>query len=413
MVVGLAPGAAAAEFPGIVLQLQPVLIAQTSSQQDALAKARAAIEARRFRSAQVTLEDIVADAPENDEARFLLARVLSWQDAFDASLNQYEILLRRAPGNADYLLGKAQVLHWAGKSADALEVAERARRLAPDYVGVWRLELQILVALGGDPNIERAKRLRAEAVARFPNENFDQATGVTPTPEARQNEIELAGSFDDLNNGRASWRGISLRLSHDFSRRENIYAIVRGTDRFDEFDQELRAGGYLALSEKWTLNLEAGLSPGHEVLPHWSLYGRIQRELWDGWNLQLGVLHRKYTRVDTDTGSLTLERYWSDFRGAYTLSATHIDGGSPAYTHTAQADYFYEDRSFIGMFAFLGEEPEFIDRGVLLVRDTYGLGLRGVHWFRPAWAFSWLVEQQKIEDAFTRRGGFVGLRHRF
>lgn len=404
---------AAAEFSGIALQLQPVLIAQSSAERDALAQARAAIEAGRFRSAQRLLESIVSNAPADEKARFLLARVLSWQDAFEASLEQYEILLDQSPANADYLLGKAQVLHWSGKSSDALDVVERARRLAPDYAQVWRLEIQVLTALGAGGDLERARRLRAEAAARFPGENFEPEISDVPSPGARPNEIELTGSFDDLSDGRDAWRGITLRLSHDFSRRENIYAILRGTDRFNEADQELRVGGYLALSEKWTLNLESSVSPSHEVLPHWSVSGRIQRDLSDGWNVQLGLLHRKYTRVESDTGSLTFERYWSDYRAAYTLSTTRIDGGSPGYTHTVQADYFYDDRSFVGAFGYVGEELESLGRGVLLVRDTHGLGLRGVHWFRPEWALTWLVEQQYIEDAFTRRGAFLGLRHRF
>ncbi|MDX1515113.1 MAG: YaiO family outer membrane beta-barrel protein, partial [Gammaproteobacteria bacterium] len=245
-----------AELSSIALRLERTLVAQTSGEIGTLAEAKEAIDAKQFERAQALLEPIVAGRPNDEEARFLLARVLSWREQFAASLAQYDVLLGRSPGNADYLLGKAQVLYWSGRSADALPVITEARRLAPDYAAVWRLEIGVLAALGGEENLARARRLRQQAVARFPDQEFDPVVSDTG-PGLRRNEIELAGSYDHLSDGRDAWRGISLRLSHDFSRRENVYAVVRGTDRFDQTDQELQIGGYLALADKWTFNYEA------------------------------------------------------------------------------------------------------------------------------------------------------------
>src|SRR6185312_10093887 len=57
--------------------------------EDKLEAARESVAAHRFAEAISLLESELAKNPENDEARSLLARVLSWQHRYDQSLAEY------------------------------------------------------------------------------------------------------------------------------------------------------------------------------------------------------------------------------------------------------------------------------------------------------------------------------------
>lgn len=65
------------------------------------------VENARLSDAEEMLQQWLGSHPEDQEARFLLARVFAWQGKSSASLLEYERLLERAPGNGEYLEGKA------------------------------------------------------------------------------------------------------------------------------------------------------------------------------------------------------------------------------------------------------------------------------------------------------------------
>lgn len=115
----------------------------------AVSRARMAIDAGNRGSAVTMLEQRVEAEPTDAEARFLLARVLSWLERWPESLQHYDLLLADSPDNVDYLHGKAQVLVWSGRPEQALPLLERARALAPEYESIWQLESQALLAAGG------------------------------------------------------------------------------------------------------------------------------------------------------------------------------------------------------------------------------------------------------------------------
>lgn len=63
----------------------------------------------RLSDAQEMLQQWLANHPEDQEARFLLARVFAWQGKRSEALLEYERLLEKEPGNGDYLEGRALV----------------------------------------------------------------------------------------------------------------------------------------------------------------------------------------------------------------------------------------------------------------------------------------------------------------
>lgn len=120
-----------------------------------IATAERQAQAQQLDAAEATLRAHLAQHPEDADAQFLLARVLSWQGRPEQALPIYQRLLRQQPDNADYLLGEGQALLWAGRPQRALVALERAATLAPDYVEVQQVIQQARAALTV-PKIGRA-----------------------------------------------------------------------------------------------------------------------------------------------------------------------------------------------------------------------------------------------------------------
>lgn len=67
------------------------------------------VENARLSDAEEMLQQWLVSHPEDQEARFLLARILAWQEKNAEALEQYQRLLEKEPKNSDYLKGRAML----------------------------------------------------------------------------------------------------------------------------------------------------------------------------------------------------------------------------------------------------------------------------------------------------------------
>lgn len=67
------------------------------------------VENARLGDAEEMLQQWLDGHPEDQEARFLLARVLFWQHKHADALEQYNRLLKAEPDNSDYLTGRSML----------------------------------------------------------------------------------------------------------------------------------------------------------------------------------------------------------------------------------------------------------------------------------------------------------------
>lgn len=68
---------------------------------------RVMVENARLSDAEEMLRQWLSTHPEDQEARFLLARILTWQEKHTEALEQYSHLLENDPENGDYITGRA------------------------------------------------------------------------------------------------------------------------------------------------------------------------------------------------------------------------------------------------------------------------------------------------------------------
>ncbi|HEY0666255.1 MAG TPA: YaiO family outer membrane beta-barrel protein [Gallionella sp.] len=236
------------------------------------------------------------------------------------------------------------------------------------------------------------------------------AAGPTSAPS---DEIELGISRDVLDQGYDNWNSLYLDAAHRFGERHSVYGRLRKTQRFDLQDREISGGYYHPLTGTWTALIEASTSPDHWVLPQNSLYGQLQKAFEGGWDIQAGLRRSQYDTGSTDLAVLTGERYWGDFRAAYTYYLGRTDGGS-APSHRAQLGYYYAVRSQLTLGFAKGHQIENLGAGLgVLITDVTGSSLSGLHWFNPGWGLSYEVSAEQQGNLYLRKGIRLGLRHAF
>jgi len=230
---------------------------------------------------------------------------------------------------------------------------------------------------------------------------------------APRTEVELSHSRESLSNNRADWTSTELALSRELRERHTLYGGLRTTRRFGQNDSEGRIGLYYPLAAAWTAVVEGSVSPSHNVLPEYSVYGSLHRMLGGGWGLAAGLRHSEYSTTGAQVTSLSAERYWGNFRGAYTLYSGRPDGAPSGAAHRFQLNYYYGERSTVGLSYTMGREVENLGAAGVLSSDVRDWTLSGRHWLTPQFALTYDLVNHEQGNLYRRQGLRIGLRHLF
>ncbi|HEY5900839.1 MAG TPA: YaiO family outer membrane beta-barrel protein [Burkholderiales bacterium] len=227
-------------------------------------------------------------------------------------------------------------------------------------------------------------------------------------------ELEAGFTRERLTRGLPDWKSVSLEAVRQYHARAALYGSVRQSERFGERDAQLGGGGYLPLGASWTAQAEALYSPEHQVLPHSSLFAGLSRTLAGGWGASAGLRRNEYTRTAAHVLSLGAERYWDQWRAAYTLYSGRPEGSGSATAHRFQVDRYYAERSSVGASFVTGREVENTGPlGGILTSEVTGAELYARHWLTTHWALSAAALMHKQGDLYERRGVRLGIRYRF
>lgn len=225
-------------------------------------------------------------------------------------------------------------------------------------------------------------------------------------------EVETDAGVTSLSNGSPDWHSQEL----DWRQRDadaSSYGFALGhVDRFDLSDRYVTADGYLPLSSAWAIQGEASVSPEHNVLPQDALFAGLVYVLPSAWNLNAGFHYSHYSGSDADVASLGVEHYFGDWRAAYTLYEGSSGGASGA-SNVLRLDWYYGDRSHVGLGLVRGNEVDRVSPVKLVVTPVSGAFLTGAQELGVHWAFTYTLGVTSLEDFYTQRGLLVGLAYRF
>ena len=389
--------------------------------------------------------------PSDLDARFQLARALAWQQRYKEAMAQYSRLLRARPGNADFLLGMAQANFWSGDAKRALPLLKKARALVPEYEDVWRTEIQVRLALADPVQLACARRVRDQARSRFPGKEWGYAQLDAPpsatvavaaplvvesaapaaaaelplvarpvpaataaaVPPPDRYEWEAGYSYESLTRGLPSWRSAYFLAERHLPDKASLYLGLRETQRYALRDKELNLGGVLPLTADMQVQIEAGLSGTHRVLP--ARYGLVH---WlyrpaPNWAVDAGMRRSVFDVGMSRVAHLGIDRYVGSERFNYTLYEGGPDGSGLAPSHRLQWAHYYGVSDWVGLTVSRGRESENVGATGFLTSDVSGVMLSGRHSFAADWSLSWDAGRLRQGDFYTRSGIRLGLRHAY
>jgi YaiO family outer membrane protein len=333
--------------------------------------------------------------------RYEHAKALAASGAAEVALTEFDALLAEFPDDADYLLGRAQMQARLGRNAAAIETAERALRLAPDYEDVWQLRLRLAQQAGDDT---AAAALRAEVAARFPDASWWRAA---PAPATFRRWLSAGSGADRLSNGAPDWSRQFLHLDWQTAANGTFVAELSRSERFEEADSSLNVGGVIKPLPQWQLGAALGVTEDARFLPERELSLDAMRGWTAGWGTAFGVRKRDYATGEVSSYSFTGEKYVSDYRIAYRLDRSRLAGADSALTHALTFTWYPSDRRNLGVTLGAGEEIETIGLDQLLRTSIANVTLTGNETLSPRLSLSWWLGSHEQGDFYRRN--YAGL----
>lgn len=227
-----------------------------------------------------------------------------------------------------------------------------------------------------------------------------------------RHELELRVGADQLSNETPDWRAYELHGRWALAPL-SLRAGLRQVERFDLDDQDYLLGADVALTPAWTLGLDLSHSPDHAFLPELGVQGQVSWAAGAGWVLGLAGRRSEYTDDTVTLGILSVEKYLGAFRAAYSLFRGTIEDGGSGTTHVAQLDWFYTERSRVGLNLSDGREVTRIDPQRVEAVAVSGVTLLGTHWLDPRWGLNWSLGHVSQGDFYDRSGVQLGLVYRY
>ncbi len=225
-------------------------------------------------------------------------------------------------------------------------------------------------------------------------------------------EIGALAGAENITGNSAAWRHQEVNWEHREADATTYYTAVRHDERFELNDSSVKGGLHWPASKHWAFNGELTLSPEHHFLPKDSLFAGLDFTVTRGWILHAGIRHSRYQDSQANVATLGAEAYLGAWRIAYTLFEGTIGGASGA-SNLVQADWYYGNRSFVGLGLVHGREVELIGPTRLVVTPVNGASLNGEHALSNHWAITYTLGTTSLQDFYTRRGISVGVAYRY
>jgi YaiO family outer membrane protein len=223
-------------------------------------------------------------------------------------------------------------------------------------------------------------------------------SGAVPASNAAQPVkrigIGLGFSNDAFVNGFTSWDGVYLPAFDRVAERNTVYGLSRETLGLS--DRNALSASCCQRSETLASPQRlAGAGTAVPASPTLSVFAIVRKRRWDldlkdGWKLQAGGLSREYSQtLQTRVGFLKIERFWESFRASYSFQLERANSSNLAPSQVLLFDYLFTARDSVGVSYSAGRE--FADFGTLgtLNTEVRSLGIRGQHWFKKDWAFTY------------------------
>ena len=316
----------------------------------------------------------------------------------DAALEQFERLRKRYPWDADYSLGRAQVLDLQGRDGDALTELEETTRLAPDYEDAWRLRYNILSRQPQADGGENLQAIREQASRRFP-----LASWWRQADDPAQWTVLVGAGRDQLSNDLPSWNNQFAEVLYEKARQYQLGARLGRDERYDEADYSLGLTASRTWASGWLAGASLLLANDAAFQPDMGFGVFAGTPFGDGWVGTVGYRRKEYSTETVGSIAGTLEKYAGNFRFAYTVNSSRLQGASSFMGHTFTTNWYFTDDASVGVTLSTGKEAESLGNGQVLESDVDGMSLTGRYQFNDRYGLQWWLGSHDQGDFYRRQ----------
>ncbi|HEX9180856.1 MAG TPA: YaiO family outer membrane beta-barrel protein [Burkholderiales bacterium] len=226
-------------------------------------------------------------------------------------------------------------------------------------------------------------------------------------------EIEAGYYPENLDNGQADWSEAWAGITHHDAAGRTWLGRAAHVRRFDQDDTALLAAAYVPVAERTVLFLEGGASPTHNILAKWTAMAQLQQGLPEGFGLLAGARSTSYNASHLDAFYLGVEKYFGDFRAAYTWSPTNSDVAPNGYSHLTQFSWYYTELSRVTLAYSRFKETDRPDLGITATTYGEGWALYGRHMLSRGVGVGYAITWNRQGALYDRDGVSLSLIYRF
>jgi len=321
----------------------------------------------------------------------------------EAMLADLTSLRQQYPHDVDHALARGQLLARLGKDEAALLDLRDATTLAPDYEDAWRVRYRILSRQNGDEARRELEKLLDDVSQRFPDSSWWRPP---TTDKPREWAIIGGATHEGLDNDLPSWKQLFLNIERERSWGHYRFGLASDS-RFGESDLTFSIGGDILLGPGWSAGIDVAIVDEPWFQPDLSYRAFALRSLQDGWVVNLLYQRREYATTAVSSITPSVEKYIGDFRFAYALGYSRLQGGGGSFNHNLTGNWYYSDRANVGINISTGEESEAIGAGQVLQTDVRGIGVNGQHALNDRTDLKWWLGSHE-QGNFYRRS-FLGM----
>ncbi|MDJ0709619.1 MAG: YaiO family outer membrane beta-barrel protein [Woeseiaceae bacterium] len=348
----------------------------------------------------LSLLSAISPVLANPAERFDHVRELMHVGHLDAALAALDTLRAEHPEDVDYAFARAQVLIRLGRDDDAIEQLAVATTLAPEYEAVWRTRFNLLARRQESGEIDE---IRLQAAERFPQSTWWRE----PEPEYQPAWMLLVGGgTDSLSNNLPGWDNQFVEAHYEHGDQARYMGRVARDARNNVGDVSLALAAQWR-KQPWFTGVGIAFAGDPEFQARTGIEIHAGRQFGDGWTGTLRYRHRDYDNTTIGTLVADVEKYVSDFRVAYTLGASRLQGASIFTSHAITGNWYYREASSLGLSLSGGREAEAIGGGRVIETDVRSLSLTGRHQFNKRLGLHWWLGLHEQGDLYRRR--FIGM----
>ncbi len=396
------------KLPSIVVLLLTAAFAAPANADAPMDSINAAIISGEFDTALNLIEQQLENDPGDPALRLKRAQVYSYAGQRNTALQELDRLRQEHPADVDYALARGRVLGQMRRDEEALQELQVATELAPSYEDVWKLRFDILSRQSGVEAQSERETVRREAAERFPKSTWWQEQQSRDEP---QWTVFLSASHEDLDNGLPDWSHQFVELVRETEDDLLLGLRLQRDVRNDTADVTLGLNAEHRWSSGWFGGIDIAFSDDPSFQTETAYSGHLGRPLGDGWVADLRYRRRNYPEATVDSFIGTIEKYYRDFRFAYSPGSSRLDGSSSFMNHVVTVNWYYDEGSNLGITMNTGSEAESIGAGQVLVTDVQGILLSGRRPLNQRFDLQWWLGYHEQGDLYRRQ--FLGLAFSF